>query len=109
MYNCLVDIPVSISKKYPNRVSHRFRYNNGFKDITYSEFVRDIELLALGFKSKGLKKGDHISFLVNNRYEWSLTDFALQVNSVVSVPRGSDTTVKEAEFIYTHSDSNYVI
>ncbi len=109
MLNSLIDIPRAISCKYPDRVSHRFRHENGLKDKTYKEFVKDIEALTMGFFCHNVKFGDHISFFVNNRYEWSLTDFALQSLSAISVPRGSDTTPTEAEFIYTHSDSNFLI
>lgn len=109
MYSSLIEIPISISRKYPNRVSHRFRYENGLKDITYSEFVNDIMAMAIGFNSFGINPKDHVAFFVNNRYEWSLTDFALQSISAVSVPRGSDTTPKEAEFIFKHSDSTILI
>lgn len=109
MYSSLVQIPRDIQKKYPDRVSHRFRVGSSFVDKTYTEFVKDIELLTMGFLYYGLGDGDHISFFVNNRYEWSVTDFSLQSLSVISVPRGSDTTPMEAEFIFKHSDSTYVI
>lgn len=109
MFNSLIDIPMNISRKYPDRVSHRFRSGNGFIDKTYGDFVKDIEALALGFESYGVRHNDHVSFFVNNRYEWTLTDFALQSISAVSVPRGSDTAPAEAEFIYRHSDSKFLI
>lgn len=109
MINNLLDIPRSTAEKYPDRVSHRFRSGKNIVDITYGEFVKDIERLTLGFYACGLRGGEHISFFVNNRYEWSVTDYALQGLSMVSVPRGSDTTPVEAAFIYRHSDSRYVI
>lgn len=109
MYNSLVEIPRVTRDKYPDRVSHRFRDGKSFKDITYTQFVNDIELLALGFIAFGVKQEDHVAFFVNNRYEWSVSDFAMQSIGAISVPRGSDTTAVEAEFIYTHSDSSYLI
>jgi len=109
VYKNLVQIPLEIEKKYPNRVSHRYRAGKTFVDKTYSEYIHDIELLTLGFLSIGIKEMEHVSFFVNNRYEWSVTDFALQSLRAISVPRGSDTSPKEASFIYDHSDSKYVI
>lgn len=109
MYNSVIDIPRTTQKKYPKRVSHRFRSNGGFEDKTYTDFINDIEALTVGFSLSGLKAEDHVAFFVNNRYEWSVTDFALQSLSIISIPRGSDTTPVEAEFIYNHSESNYVI
>ena len=56
-----------------------------------------------------VSRGDHAGFFVNNRYEWSVTDYALQALGAVSVPRGSDTAPKEVQFIYHHSDSSVLI
>lgn len=109
MLNNLVDIPRSTAEKYPERISHRFRTGKSLIDIKYREFVKDIERLALGFHASGVQNGDHVSFFVNNRYEWSVTDYALQSLSSISVPRGSDTTPVEAAFIHKHSDARYVI
>ena len=109
MFGCLVDIPFNICEKYPERVSHRFRKDKGIVDKTYRDFIGDIKALASGFKEFGIKEKDHVSFFVNNRYEWSLTDFSLQTLRAVSVPRGSDTAPLEAEFIFNHSDSTYII
>ena len=109
MYNSLVEIPRIIKEKYPDRVSHRFRTDRGFKDVKYKEFTKDIELLSFGFLSQGVKPMDHVAFFVNNRYEWGVTDLALQSIRAISVPRGSDTTAAEADFIYNHSDSSFII
>ncbi|MBN2617147.1 MAG: AMP-binding protein [Spirochaetales bacterium] len=109
MFASLVDIPMSVQRKYPDRVSHRFRSGKSFIDKSYTDFVNDIEIVALGFDFFGIKKESHVSFFVNNRYEWSVIDYSLQTLSAVSVPRGSDTTSIEAEFIYKHSESEYLI
>jgi long-chain acyl-CoA synthetase len=109
MYKNLLEIPFDTARKYPDRVSHRFRSGKSFTDITYSRFVGDIKILTEGFAAFGVQKGDHAAFFVNNRYEWTLVDHALMANSAVSVPRGSDTTPMEAVFIFNHSDSKWAI
>lgn len=50
-----------------------------------------------------------MGFFVNYRYEWSVTDYPLQVLGAVSVPRGSDTTSRDVQFIFHHSDSVILI
>ncbi len=109
MYKNLLEIPFKTARKYPDRISHRFRDGKSFTDVTYSEFTRDIKILTEGLAAYGIKKGDHAAFFVNNRYEWTLTDHALLAISAVSVPRGSDTSPLEAIFIFNHSDSRWAI
>lgn len=105
----LLDLPIEIARLYPDRISHKFRTSYGWIEKKYSEFANDIQKLSAGFYDSGIKKDDHVAFFCNNRYEWIVTDFALQHIGAVSVPRGSDTTPSEAAFILYHSDSTFLI
>ena len=105
----LIDLPVEIARFYPNRISHKFRAENGWVEKKYKEFHQDILKLAGGFLSEGVLKEDHVAFFCNNRYEWIITDLALMNIGAVSVPRGSDTTPSEAAFILFHSDSSFLV
>jgi len=107
--NSLVEIPFITAAAYPDRISHRSHEGKGFVEKTYAEFARLIRILTAGFDAYGLKKGEHVGFFVNNRYEWISTDMALLALSSVSVPRGSDTAPKEVQFIFHHSDSEYLV
>ncbi len=105
----LIDLPVEITRHFPDRISHRFRTRNGWVEKRYKDFNIDIQRLAAGFLSYGIKKEDHVGFFCNNRYEWIVTDFALMNIGAISVPRASDTPSQEASFIIYHSDSTYLI
>jgi long-chain acyl-CoA synthetase len=108
-YNNLCEIPLRNSQLFPGRVSHIYRTPNGFETRTWSDFMRDIACLSAGLESFGLSKSAHCAFFADNRYEWTMTDYALLALGAVSVPRGSDTSPKEQKFIFLHSDSNYLI
>jgi len=108
-FSNLVEIPFKTALDFPNRISHKIRIGNSFIDKTYNDLARDIKACADAFSRQGIKAGDHVSFFVCNRYEWIICDFALMLISAVSVPRGSDTSVKEQQFLYNHSDSNTLI
>ena len=109
MYNSLLDIPFEAAGKYPDRISHQFRNGKKTETRTFKDFTRLIEVLTAGFGYYGIEKKDHVGFFMNNRFEWICTDFALMALGAVSVPRGSDTTPKEVQFIFHHSDSVYLI
>ncbi|HPO60735.1 MAG TPA: AMP-binding protein, partial [Exilispira sp.] len=105
----LTDLPAEISRLYPDRISHKFRFNGSWVEKKYRDFYLDIQHLACGFFKEGIKENDHVAFFCNNRYEWIVTDFALMINKTVSVPRASDTPFIETLFILNHSDSSYLI
>ncbi len=108
-YNSLLDIPFRTAEQFPDRISHKDNRSKSFVPVKYSDFARFIRILTAGFDYFEIEKNDHVSFFVNNRYEWISTDFALIALGAVSVPRGSDSTPAELNFIYRHSDSVYMI
>lgn len=105
----LVEIPFRSAADFPERVSHKIRIGNTFIEKTYRELAFDIKVCGAAFDKLGIKSGDHVSFFVCNRYEWIVCDYALMLVSAVSVPRGSDTTEQEQQFLYFHSDSENLI
>lgn len=109
MYNNILEIPLMTASSCPKRISHKTKNKKNIPNRTYHELVETIGALTAGFSNYGMTQDDHISFFVNNRFEWIATDFAIMALRAISVPRGSDTTPKESNFIYKHSDSKYII
>ncbi len=110
MYKSLLEIPFEAARRFPDRLSHSWKTKTGTESQTYAQFARSIRVLAAGLgKAAGIAASDKVAFFVNNRREWIATDFALQALGAVSVPRGSDTTAKEAAFIFGHSESSHLI
>jgi long-chain acyl-CoA synthetase len=109
MNSPLLAVPFETARRYPDRLSHKWKLKDRSGSHTYAEFARAIRILTAGFKAAGVSRGDHVGFFVNNRFEWICTDFALMALGAVSVPRGSDTSPKEVEFIFRHSDSRFLI
>jgi len=109
MYSSLLEIPFRTAKQFPNRISHQYMTKSGVQSLTFSQFTRFVRILTAGLSHYGIKKKDHIGFFMNNRYEWIVSDMAMMALGAVSVPRGSDTTPKEVQFIFNHSDSSHLI
>ena len=109
MARTILDIPFETAERYPSRPSHKTKYKTGEVSHTYGEYAEEIRTVAAGLSSYGVEWGDKAGFFVNNRYEWSVLDFALIACGAVSVPRGSDTGPKEVQFIFEHSDSAVLI
>ncbi|EOQ87976.1 AMP-binding enzyme [Leptospira yanagawae serovar Saopaulo str. Sao Paulo = ATCC 700523] len=81
--------------------------NKNFKGRTFSDIFQEAENLALSLLQLGLQPGDRIGLMADNRTEWAIADIATLLNGAVNVPRGSDSTPQEIEYILTHSESKY--
>lgn len=81
--------------------------NKNFKGRTFSDIFQEAENLALSLLQLGLQPGDRIGLMADNRTEWAIADIATLLNGAVNVPRGSDSTAQEIEYILSHSESKY--
>lgn len=74
---------------------------------TFSDIFHKAENLAMSLLQMGIQPGDRIGLMADNRTEWAIADIATLLNGAVNVPRGSDSTPQEIEYILTHSESKY--
>ncbi len=80
-----------------------------FSSLTYRQFQEDVESFGLGLMSLGVKPGDRVGLISENRVEWLASDLAILGIGATDVPRGSDSTVQEMEYILTHSECKTVL
>ncbi|MBI4577434.1 MAG: long-chain fatty acid--CoA ligase [Planctomycetes bacterium] len=80
-----------------------------FRPLDYRGLAEDVRALAAGFHELGVRRGDHVGLLSDNRAEWLMSDLALVGSGCVDVPRGADTLSQELVYILQHSDSVGVV
>ncbi len=78
--------------------------NSEFKVLKYREFYEIVSNLGAGLLALGAKRGDHIGIISDNRREWLISDLAILGIGAADVPRGSDSTADEIQYILNHAD-----
>jgi long-chain acyl-CoA synthetase len=71
--------------------------------ISSAEFVRRVRQIALGLSDLGIKAGDRVALISENRPEWSIADLAILSVGAVTVPIYTTQAVDQIEFILTDS------
>lgn len=66
-------------------------------------FIERVRRIALGLKSLGIKAGDRVAILSENRPEWSITDLAILSLRAVNVPIYTTQAVEQVRFILEDS------
>jgi len=82
----------------------KYKTDNGELLLSYKQLQRRIYALASYFLSVGLKKGDKLALLSDNRLEWLLVDLACQVLGIIDVPRGANVSEDEMKYILNHAE-----
>ncbi len=64
--------------------------------------------MASGLKSLGLKVGDKVVLLSENRLEWAMVDYACQLSGFITVPIYPTLLENQVEYIINDSDAKVV-
>lgn len=75
-----------VHSQKPNPTAFNFYQEEQWHSISTENFLKEVELLALGLSSLGVKKGDTIGLYANSSYPWILADFAIMSIGAVTVP-----------------------
>ena len=80
-----------------------------FQDISYEEVYSNTENLALGLVSLGVKRGDKVAIIAENRPEWLYSDMAILGIGAIDIPLYPISTSESISFMLGNSDSVGVI
>jgi long-chain acyl-CoA synthetase len=75
-----------------------------FHAVSYAQWRKRSLCLATALIELGVRPRDHVAILSNNRFEWILSDAAIQFCGAADVPRASDITGPEISYILGHAD-----
>ncbi|WP_061226495.1 AMP-dependent synthetase/ligase [Leptospira interrogans] len=109
MYKNLADMLIQSTEKYGDRpVFWSKGEDKEFHPTSYNQLYDMGIALAEALIQLGLKAREHVGVLADNRLEWILTDYAVQFSGAANVPRGTDVTESELEYILNHSEAKIV-
>lgn len=75
-----------------------------WKPVSFSELYEKGLNLATGLIEIGVEARDHVGLFGDNRFEWILADYGVQLCGAADVPRGRDITDSELIYIINHAE-----
>jgi long-chain acyl-CoA synthetase len=95
----------AVCEKYPSEIAQMYKDKAGkWIEVSYREFRGRFECFGAGLLDFGVKRGDHVGIITDNRWEWLVANFAILGIGAADVPRGSDTMPDEARYILAHAE-----
>lgn len=76
---------------------------------SWTEVKADVLALAAGLTALGLKPGDRVMIVAENRPEWAIADLATMAAGGVSVPAYTTNTVADHLHILNNSDARFAV
>ncbi|MBE3131495.1 MAG: long-chain fatty acid--CoA ligase [Acidobacteria bacterium] len=83
--------------------------DGAWKSISTAEFEIAVRRLSLGFQALGLKPGDRVALLSENRPEWVMADFATLTAGGVTVPIYTSLLPDQIRYIVDDAGATIVV
>jgi len=78
-----------------------------FKSVSYSELYSEVNSLAASLSKRGVRRGDLVGLISDNRSEWLASDLAILTLGAADVPRGRDAMPYEISFILSVTEATF--
>ncbi|MGZ3417863.1 MAG: AMP-dependent synthetase/ligase [Polyangiales bacterium] len=95
----LVELLETSVESYAGRELFGTKVGNVWRWMTYGEFGRMVEAFRAGLAARGIKRGDRVACVANNRIEWAVSAYAVYSLGAVWVPMYEAQLEKEWQFI----------
>src|SRR5712692_3996230 len=90
---CTIDRPAAVKSKRDGQ----------WVDVTLPEFRDTVRHFANGLRLLGVKPGDRVAILSENRPEWAMADFATLALGAVTVPIYPTLTAEQTAYVLRDS------
>src|SRR5690554_1593871 len=106
-FETLTDLYLNLVQKYENSEKTAFAFkpsqDEEYKPVTWSTVRYDVTAVASYLLESGIEKDDRVAILSENRYEWAVTDLAIQMVGAINVSLYSTLPPGQCEFILKDS------
>ena len=83
----------------------RWKESGAWREMSYQELLARVQALSLGLADLGVRPGDRVAILSENRPEWAITDYACLTARCADVPIYPTLPAKQVEYILRDSNS----
>ncbi|MBA3854146.1 MAG: long-chain fatty acid--CoA ligase [Gemmatimonas sp.] len=66
--------------------AYQFKKDGRYQPISHKDVLRRVRHIALGLEALGVKRGDRVGIMSENRPEWALADWACLCSGMTDVP-----------------------
>lgn len=97
------------AKKYGPRIAIEKKLKGRWESASWEDYYKRAAYVGLALQDMGLKKGDRVSLLSENRLEWLYTDMGVLGAGGCIVPIYPTLIDEEVEYIVSHSESKFMV
>ena len=105
----LVTMFLTRARERPQQPFLWAKRDGAWQSISFAEAARQVAALAESLERIGLKPGDRVMLVSENRPEWLIADLAIMAAGMVTVPTYTTNTPRDHQHILANSGASAVI
>ncbi|MDQ6988226.1 MAG: long-chain fatty acid--CoA ligase [Mariprofundaceae bacterium] len=99
----------AVADAQPLRPAQWARSDAGYVPITYAQMQTRVRAAAAELIRAGVRPGDHVALLMENRPEWAVVDYAILAIGAVTVPMYCTYRPQDIAYVLNDSGAHIVI
>lgn len=107
-YSSVPDMLRKNAMKHKDRLALKYRKQSAFVTLTYSAYYERALMAARGLMKMGVKPGDRVAILSENRAGWVIADMGILCTGAFTVPIYPTNTPENIEYMINHSGAKIV-
>jgi long-chain acyl-CoA synthetase len=108
-FETLTELFKNLAKKYVGQhkavFHHKLSPKGNYEPVYWDQVEDDVQSMAAYLIEHGVKHGDRVGILSENRYEWAIVDLAIQLIGAINVSLYSTLPSSQCEYILKDSDT----
>jgi long-chain acyl-CoA synthetase len=96
------------AERFGSRPALRFKQDGRFQELSRTDYRRQVDQVTAGLVSLGIKAGDAVAILSENRVEWLIADLAILSLGAVNVPLHAPLSSSQVEYQLGHSQAKAI-
>ena len=98
-----------LATRRPHQVALREKEYGIWQPITWGQYRDRVQAFALGLRRMGVKSGDKVAILGDNRPEWLIAELAAQSLGAVSLGVYQDSVATEVRYLVDWSEARVLV
>jgi long-chain acyl-CoA synthetase len=107
-YSSILAILRTNAQKFSGKPVFSYKKEGAWTVLAYDQFYERVLMAARGLGKAGVKPGDRVIILSENRVGWAIADFAIQAARAIPVPIYATSIPEQIEYVINHSEAKIV-
>jgi long-chain acyl-CoA synthetase len=104
----IADLIPSAATRHGERVAVRYKRDDAWHDLTYTQLAEIVDEVGLGLIDLGVQPGERVCILSNTRPEWSYADMGATSAGAIVVPIYQTNSPEECLWVISDSEASMI-